>query len=152
MSRKHYTIIRRQEISSNDRFVFAFRARQNLYDFVFFSGRRILGTNTYSVRVYDRRGDVLDRFLMLRTHGRWYIRTLVAIRNCGWSAIARFYRELTVYRANDLFLALRFEDNRSYISANEAVIAIAQQLELPKNVLIGLDAAVAHAAAYGEGR
>lgn len=152
MARKHYTIIRRQEICNNSRFVFALRDRQNLYDFVFFSGRRVLRTNTYCVRAYDRHGDVLDRFLMTRTHGRWYIRSLFAIRNCEWSAIARFYRELTVYRSNDLFLALRFEDNRTYISANEAVISIAQQLELPKNVLIGLDAAVAYAAAYGEGR
>ena len=152
MSRKHYTIISRQEISNSSRFVLAFRVRSYSSDFVFFSGRRILGTNKFTVCAYDRRGDVLDRFIMVRTHGRWYIRTLSAIRNCEWSVVVRFYRELSRYWANDLLLALRFEDTRSYISTNEAVIGIAQQLELPKHVLIGLDAAVVHAAASGEGR
>ena len=152
MSRKHYTIISRREISNNSRFVIALRVRSYSSDFVFFSGRRIPRTNTYAVRVYDCLGHVLDMFQMVRTHGTWHISALAAIRECGWNVVVRFYRELTEYMANDLLLALRIEDTRSYISAKEAVIAIARQLELSNNALLGLNRAVVHAAVGGECR
>ena len=152
MARKHYTLISRREIASSDRFVITIRKRFREPDFVFFSGRRLKGTNLYTVRVYANNGDVVDSFLMTRTNGNWQIRRLAVIRNCEWRMVRRFYRELTLFLANDLDLALCADNTRTYISAMEAVINLSNELELPPHALIGLDSAVVFAAAGGEGR
>ena len=152
MARKHYVLISRREIANSDRFVIAIRKSFCGADVAFFSGHRISGTNKYIVRVYSGNDFVMDTFLMTRTNGNWQIRSLAAIRNCEWCLVRRFYKELTLFHANDLDLALVDGTSRTYISAEEAVINLADQLDLPARTLIGLDSAVAFAASGGEGR
>ena len=152
MAHKQYTLIPRKEIANFDRFVLGIFCRPSFYEMVFFAGHRIPGTQLYRVRVYSGNGLVERRFYMIRTHGKFYIDNIRALRHYDWGLVAKFYSDLTRYRANDLALVLSDDTSRSYITRSEAKRHLAAFWQVPASNLAGLESAVAYAAAGCVGR
>ena len=149
MARKAIVTINRKEISNQERFVLCERTHSCMsgmeYEYVFFAGHRVAGTNNYRVRVYGRYGFEVIHFEMTYLHGHFQFVGMDFSKPYNWKYFARFYRDLSIYRSNDLLLMMQVDgDYRNYITLNEAVNAF----EASYDCCIqreGLEAAIAFA-------
>lgn len=125
MARKAIVTINRKEISNQERFVLCVRMHSCMaemeHEYAFFAGHRVPGTNKYNVRVYGYgRFDVLS-FEMTYLHGHFQFVGIDFSKPYNWKYFARFYRDLSIYRSNDLLLMMLVDgDHRNYITLNEA--------------------------------